>query len=267
MDYETATERWNQGRQYKHVGVKLRSRLYMIFDVKRGCFIIQECWSRYEKVEGDGQQRWVSAPRERWDMRPCAEIHPDKVVITRDFGNSQMKWLFGLSNYKPRTVKYSGREWHYLGRVTYGDLPVELSAGVAQPQPPKVRVVDNEKRKEMNRMIQKIRNLLKVRMKLGAFHNIDMNQINQQMNLKYGSKWRLYHTEEAFLKILYDVREDDIETFYPVLWLADTGYYYSSHYNNTRNWVEDYNRFVNRMREKIRRGMGVVEYVEEAEHE
>lgn len=267
MDYETATERWNRSRQYKHVGVKLRSRLYMIFDVERGCFIVQECWSRHEMVEKDGVKRWVSAPRERWDMRPCAEIHPDKIVITRDFGNSQMQWLFGLSSYKSRTVKYSGREWHCLGQVAYGDLPVELSDGAIRPQPPKVRVVDNEKRKEMNRMIQKIRNLLKVRVKLGAFQNVDMKQVHEQMRLEYGNKWLLYQTNEGFLQILHAVREDDIETFYPILWLADANYYHPSHYNKTRDWVGDYNRFINRIREKLRKGMGVVEYVEETKHD
>lgn len=265
MNYETATERWNRGRQYKHVGVKLRGRLYMVFDEKRGCFIVQECWTRHEMVEENGVKRWVLAPRERWDMRPCAEIHPNKIVVTRDFGNSQMQWLFGLSSYKSRTVKYSGREWYYRGQVAYGDLPIELSAGSIHPQPAKVRVVDNEKRKEMNRMIQKIRNLLKVRTKLGAFQNIDMVQVHRKMELEYGNKWCLYRTHEGFLKILRAVREDDIETFYPILWLADVPLYTRRSQNT--DWVENYNRFINRMRERLRKEMGVVEYVEETQHE
>lgn len=85
------------------------------------------------------------------------------------------------------------------------------------------------------------------------------------MELEYGNKWCLYRTHEGFLKILRAVREDDIETFYPILWLADVPLYTRRSQNT--DWVENYNRFINRMRERLRKEMGVVEYVEETQHE
>lgn len=270
LDYTTAARLYG-GRKDKHVGRKVRNRVYMLYYPKRDCFVLSELWSKYEEVPNPdlpGQTKYQQAPKERWDMRPFAEVYPDRVVITRLMHNIPMSNLFDVKHYAPRTVKTSGRSWVYRGKTIQGDVPmvIDLRAGTLTPMaPPKVRVFDNEKRKEMNRLIQSVRNLIKVRMKLGAFDKLTPVQVDEYMRkASGGNKWQVFNNPAKFLELMQAVDPENFKSFYPLLWLADNNWYYGGRDKNFGHidWVARYNNLVDRMREKMRRELGVVKYVE-----
>ena len=197
-------------------------------------------------------------------------------MITRTLYNPPMYALFRVENFPSRTVKLSGRTWTYKDSTrnrqeVNGDLPIMIKDDkLSSLTPPKVRVTDSEKRNEMNRMIQSIRNLMKVRTKLGAFDKLTPAQVDEYMRqASGGNKWQVFNSPAKFLELMQAVDPESFKSFYPLLWLADKNWYYR---NNNENfgrvdWVARYNNLVDRMREKMRRELGVVEYVEAAVEE
>ena len=65
-------------------------------------------------------------------------------------------------------------------------------------------------------------------------------------------------------ELMQAVDPENFKTFYPLLWLADKNQYCRNDNENFGrvDWVARYNNLVDRMREKMRRELGVVEYVE-----
>lgn len=115
-------------------------------------------------------------------------------------------------------------------------------------------------------MIQSVRNLMKVRAKLGAFDKLTPTQVDEHMRQTHGvNRWQVFDSPAKFLELMRAVDPEDFKSFYPLLWLADKSWwsYRDSNENYGRvDWVARYNNLVNRMREKMRRELGVVEYVE-----
>lgn len=273
LDYANAAQLY-EGRKDKHLGRKVRNHVYMKHDQARDCFILGEVWAKYERVPDPnhpGQVKFQKAPKERWEFHPFAEIHRTHILITRMIRNTPMYALFRVASYASRTVKLSGRTWIYkdstrnLQKIN-GDLPIMIKDDkISSLTPPKVRVMDSEKRNEMNRMIQSIRNLLKVRTKLGAFDKLTPAQVDEYMRQTNGvSKWQVLNNPAKFLELLNAVNPEDFKSFYPLLWLADKNWYYRNNNDNYGHvdWVARYNNLVDRMRENMRRELGVVEYVE-----
>lgn len=275
LDYANAT-RLYEGRKDKHLGRRVRNRVYMKYDPARDCFVVSELWSKLESVpdpDRPGKTKYQQAPKERWDVRPFAEVYRDHIMITRALSNSPMHALFRVESFASRTVKLSGRTWTYKDsaqnrQAVNGDLPIMIKDDkLSSLTPSKVRVMDSEKRNEMNRMIQSIRNLLKVRSKLGAFDKLTPAQVDEYMRRTYGgNKWQVLNSPAKFLELMRAVDPEDLKSFYPLLWLADrvSWYWKSDNNENFRrvDWVARYNNLVNNMREKMRRELGVVEYVE-----
>ena len=273
LDYANAA-RLYEGRKDKHVGRKVRNRVYMKHDPARDCFVVSEIWSKYESVpdpDRPGHTKYQQAPKERWDVRPFAEVYRDRIMITRALSNIPLRALFLVESCASRTIKLSGRTWVYKGSArnrqeVNGDLPIMIKDDkISSLTPPKVRVMDSEKRNEMNRMIQSIRNLMKVRTKLGAFDKLTPTQVDEHMRQTNGvSKWQVFNNPAKFLELLNAVNPEDFKSFYPLLWLADKNWYYRNNNDNYGrvDWVARYNNLVDRMREKMRRELGVVEYVE-----
>lgn len=273
LDYANAT-RMYEGRKDKHIGCKVRNRVYMKLDQSRDCFVLSELWSKHESVpdpDRPGQSKVQQAPKERWDLRPFAEIHRTHILITRAIHNIPMYALFRVESYASRTVKLSGRTWTYKDSARNrqeinGDLPIMIKDDkISSLTPSKVRVMDSEKRNEMNRMIQRVRNLMKVRSKLGAFDKLTPAQVDKYMRQTgVGNKWKVFNSPAKFLELLSAVNPEDFKSFYPLLWLADKNWYYRNNNDNYGrvDWVARYNNLVDRMREKMRRELGVVEYVE-----
>ena len=273
LDYVSATNLY-KGRKCKHVGRKVRSRVYMKHDPERDCFVVSELWSNYESVPDPnrpGHTRYQPAPKERWDLRPFAEVYRDRIMITRTLHNTPMYALFRVESFASRTVKLSGRTWTYKDNARNrqeinGDLPIMIKDDkLSSLAPSKIRVMDSAKRNEMNRMIQSIRNLMKVRTKLGAFDKLTPAQIDKYMRQTHGgSKWQVLNSPAKFLELMQAVDPESLKSFYPLLWLADMNWYYKSDKESYGpvDWVARYNNLVDRMREKMRRELGVVEYVE-----
>ena len=270
LDYVSATHLY-KGHKDKHIGRRVRNRIYMKYDPPRGCFVVSELWSIYEPVpdpDHPGKTEYRQAPKERWDLRPFAEIYPDRVIITRTLHNIPMYALFRVESSAPRTVKKSGRSWRYRGKTIQGDAPIviDIQAGTLTPmEPPKIRVFDGEKRNEMNRMIRSVRNLLEVRSKLGAFDKLTPKQVDEHMRqTNVANKWQVYNDPAKFLELMRAVDPENLKSFYPLLWLADKNWYFRNNHENFGrvDWVARYNNLINNMREKMRRELGVVEYVE-----
>ena len=273
LDYANAT-RMYEGHKDKHIGRKVQNRVYMKLDQSRDCFVLSELWSKHESVpdpDRPGQTEYQQAPKERWDLRPFAEIYRTHILITRALHNIPMYALFRVESFTSRTVKLSGRTWTYKDSARNrqeinGDLPIMIKDDkISSLTPPKVRVMDSEKRNEMNRMIQSIRNLMKVRTKLGAFDKLTPTQVDEYMRqTSGGGKWLVLNDPAKFLELLNAVNPEDFKSFYPLLWLADKNWYYRNNNDNYGrvDWVARYNNLVDRMREKMRRELGVVEYVE-----
>ena len=275
LDYANAA-RLYEGRKDKHIGRKVRNRVYMKLDQSRDCFVVSELWSKYESVpdpDRPGQTKYQRAPKERWDVRPFAEVYRTHILITQALHNTPMYALFRVESFASRTVKLSGRTWTYKDSARNrqeinGDLPIMIKDDkISSLTPPKVRVMDSEKRNEMNRMIQSIRNLMKVRTKLGAFDKLTPAQVDEYMCQTSGwqvSKWQVFNNPAKFLELLNAVNPEDFKSFYPLLWLADKNWYYRNYNENFGrvDWVARYNNLVDRMREKMWRELGVVEYVE-----
>lgn len=273
LDYANAT-RLYEGRKDKHVGRRVRDRVYMKHDPARDCFVVSELWSEYEEVPNPDRPEhpnYQRAPKERWDLRPFAEVYRDRIMITRALSNSPMHALFRVESFASRTVKLSGRTWTYKDsaqnpQTVNGDLPIMIKDDkLSSLTPSKVRVMDSEKRNEMNRMIQSIRNLMKVRTKLGAFDKLMPTEIDKYMRQTVKvNKWQVFNSPAKFLELLNAVNPEDLKSFYPLLWLADRNWYYRNNNDSYGrvDWVARYNNLVDNMREKMRRELGVVEYVE-----
>lgn len=276
LDYANATYLY-EGRKDKHVGRKVHNRMYMKHDPERDCFVVSELGSKYESVpdpDRPGQTKYQQAPKERWRLHPFAEVHRDRIVITRDINNSPMYALFRVESFASHTIKQLGRTWIYKDasgerQKINGETPIMIKDDkLSSLTPPKVRVVDSEKRNEMNRMIRSIRNLLKVRTKLGAFDKITPNEVHEYMRLAAAhNKWQVFNSPATFLGFMQAVDPGDLKSFYPLLWLADRNWYYMNDKTNFGrvDWVARYDNLVARMREKMRRKLGVVEYVEATE--
>ena len=273
LDYTNAALLY-EGRKDKHVGRKVRNRVYMKHDPVRDCFVVSEIWPEYERVpdpDHPGLVKYQKAPKERWKVHPFAEVYRDRIVITRALHNTTMYELFRVLNYASRTVKLSGRTWIYKDSThnfqkINGDPPIMIKDDkISSLTPAKVRVMDSEKRKEMNRMIQSVRNLIKVRTKLGAFDKLTPAQVDEhmwQIGIEYRRK--VLDNPAKFLELLNAVNPEDLKSFYPLLWLADKNWYYRNYTDSYGrvDWVARYNNLVDHMREKMRRELGVVKYVE-----
>lgn len=273
LDYANAA-RLYEGRKNKHLGRKVRTYVYMKYDPARDCFVVSELCPKYENVpdpDHPGLVKYQLAPKECWEVIPFAEVYRDRIVITRVIHNTPMSALFRVWSYASRTVKLSGRTWTYKDSAgnhqeINSDPPIMIKDDkLSSLTPPKTRVMNHEKRKELNRTIQSVRNLLKVRAKLGAFDKLTPEQVVEHMRqANVVTKWQVFDNPAKFLELLNAVNPEDLKSFYPLLWLTDHN---RSYWNRTDSygrvdWVARYNNLIDRMREKMRRELGVVEYVE-----
>lgn len=279
LDYATAA-RLYEGRKDKHIGRKVHNRVYMKHDPTRDCFVVSELWSKYEHVPDPnrpGKTKYQKAPKKRWTLHPIAEVYRDHIVILRALHNTPMYALFRVESFASRTVKLSGCTWVYTdsagrSQKINGDLPIMIKDDTLTPMiPPRVRVFDHKKRNEMNRMIQSIRNMIRVRAKLGAFDKLTPAQISEYIrqtpwDSPWHSKWQVLYSPSRFIALMQAVDPENLKSFYPLLWLmSDDWHYYRNSNENFGyvDWVARYNSLVNRMREKMRRELGVVDYVVE----
>lgn len=267
MNYAQAKD-WYKHRD-PYVGCQLSRYVYFKYDPKEDCFVVKQLMSKYQYVpdpEPDNvENKKYAVHKSLWQFRPFAKIYKDRTEVFFE-APSKCTEAIGLSHFKPGSKKLSGRLWRYHGCPdVQGELPVIIRNGKLTVTPPKVRMTDREKRIEMNRMIQKIRKLLTVRTKIGAFKNVTHEVVKAHAG-KHGiaRRWQIMNNPAEFLKLMNAVDESDITTFYPLLYLAEQVSWYTAHnkINDEGSWVQYFNKLVDSMRERMRTELGVVTYVE-----
>ncbi len=253
-----------QGRKCKVLGRRIRPTAWMRLDEQRNCFVLTEVMQK----RGPG---YKLLPREQWVQKPFAEIYPDRIEILREVHNNYI-WRMGLYHQRSVTNKFAGRSWKYKGEYQgNGETPLTLKNGkISFSKPPAQRVVDNELRKEMNRMITKIRALFKVRSKLGAFETVTFAQLADHAKFKrLPNRYEVLGNGKRFLEILQEVDENDITSFYSLMWLIHPyHYWYGCHLAEhvaPDQLLRLFNLTVNGRREAMRKTLGVVKYAEVAE--
>lgn len=266
LDFKTATNQYSYRDPY--LGVHI-NKSWMRYNPTENCFVLSNPseTTTYVPDPQPGKpdaKHYVRLPKALWMMKPFAKIYPDRIEII-DEVHSRFLDVFNIRRTASRTIKLSGSTYYYKDQVLNGEVPVTLKDGILSAAPVKVRVVESEGRNEMNRMIQKIRRLLKVRTKIGAFASLTPGDLAGKIKSNK-SRWEIYDRPSEFLKLLNAVVEDDINTFYPILWLAHNGYSDSNMpITDADYWVHAYNKLTDRMREKMRVELGIVSYVEPTE--
>lgn len=201
----------------------------------------------------------IKAPKSLWTQEPYAKVYQTHTEIFKHVPEKYLYPFTGITRRKSSSIKTSGNEWdtgHTQGPVV-SDYPVKiLNSGKIIPTAPKVRTFDKAKLAEMNAMIKKIRKSLVVRCRLGAFGNFDRAAIERAIP---ESRWGFYNNASKFLELMNAVDESNIESYYPLLWLASR---YWQAPPSGDGWIPRFDGLVNRMREKMRKELGVVSYVD-----
>lgn len=263
LNYTTA-EILYRGRTCKFLGRRIASGLWMKYDPPRFCFVCSEVWSMFEKVTNPlkGGIEYRKATKDRWDMRPYAEIYADRIVLLREVSNHRLRADFDIVSYTPTSNKNDGREWHLVNETTrtkvVGALPLEINTatGAITVTPPKQRVFDKEKRAEFNRMVKNLRREFRLRYRLGAFRAITVKDLENSMG-KNASRYRIMNTPEEIHGYMVQVTSEDITSFYPLMCMV---YWHTGYRFDQLNFPDAFEKLLAAKREGIYRTIGVVQY-------
>lgn len=256
------------GRKNKYVGKKIRNNIYMTHDANDGCYVLSQPANRWEHTQDPVTKRWVRPKPNAWKMIEYVRIYPTHIIFVRAMNNQAMHKLWGISCGASGSVKQIGRKWCLGNQRLIGELPILLKDGkLSSLVPPKVRIFDETKRKEMLARIKDIREQLIVREKLGTFDNLTHSMLHDYAQSvapkgKVISAWQVLNNPAEFLKYLRAVDPEKFESYYPILWLAH--YVSRQGYRSEHTWIDSYDALIRRMKEKMRRELGVVSYVEAA---
>lgn len=191
---------------------------------------------KVDKTAGRKQALWV--------FTECVVIHINKFVIKELFSPYTMEKCFGLrwissGRYAPPDNKY----WNWGVHKAQGALPLTLSEiGIVVSPKTLKRKLDPTKRKELNDLVAHVRNILRPRIKLGAFDSV-----------KTGP-WATL-TPEEIIETLRAVDPSDIKTMYPVLRHA-----YAYCYGKRDDLLGAFNRMIEGYKERLRKHLNIVSY-------
>lgn len=139
-----------------------------------------------------------------------------------------------------------------FGNVT-GAFPIFISNSGIRVSPEGIRTIDNEKRLQFNRKLKAIRNVFRVRAKLGVFNHFTKKHIEEYVRHK---------NFRDVLSIIDHIDVENLDTFLP---LFNEMFHYR--YNIGRlsiadmDLVHEFNLYINRTRETAKRALGVVTFV------
>lgn len=272
LDY-TQAQNICEGRLNKYIGRRIATDTWMKYDPERDCYVCSYVHRKHkvdEKASAElGYTQYRMVGKDEWDMRPYAEIFPDRIVLLREFSNYRLSRDFKLYSYQPTSNATDGMEWHYGRRSSgvskaIGSLPVTINLVTEEviPTSPRVRTFNKEKQKELNALIARIRRELKVRYKLGAFNSIPMDELINSVTKVVGdhvSQYRVMSSPEHLYQILCMVTADDIKSFYPLICMLR---WYRGIYNSNSfpDLPKIFEQFINSRKEGIRLATGVVYY-------
>ncbi len=169
----------------------------------------------------------------------------------------------GITVQSARTKAHNGVEFHWISgnrvtgfkRVTtVGAFPIQVVGGQLIVSKPGVRTIDEEKRRAFNAKLREIRNVFRIRAKLGVFDNFHIQAVRK----KY------YKDNASFVKLLMDVDVSNLDTFEPILG-AMFQYFWPHNSVTISDTKEDllkrFDLTVDRFRESCKRELDVVTYV------
>lgn len=263
LNYTTA-EILYKGRKCKILGRRIATGYWMKYDPPRFCFVCSELWSRYERIPNPltGGTMYRLAPKDKWEMRPYAEIYADRIVLLREVPNHRLRADFGLVSYTPTSNKRDGRVWYFTdGKVhmkVEGALPIEINTNTVSvsASPSRERVLDSEKRTEFNRMVKNLRRELRLRYRLGAFRSVTVKDLEDSMG-KGANRYHIMNTPEAIYARMAQVTPEDITSFYPLMCII---YWYSHYRLDLVVFPDHFEKLLTTKREGIYRAMGIVKY-------
>lgn len=254
------------GRKNKYVGKKIHNNTYMTHDADDDCYVLSQPANRWNHTQDPVTKRWIRPKPKDWKMVEYVRIYPTHIVFIRAMNNQAMYKLWGVRCISSGSVKQIGHKWSFGKQRLIGELPILLKDGeLSSLVPPKVRTFDETKRKEMLARIKDIREQLIVRHKLGVFEDITSSMLHEyaQSVAPKGeviSAWQVLNNPAEFLKYLRAVDPEKFETYYPILWLCQ--YINRQSFREKATRVDQYDALIRRMKEKMRRELGVVSYVE-----
>lgn len=265
-DYTQASQMYETLRKDPHIGCRIMPDVYMKLDQARDCFVVSDILSRHEMTLDPDyltRERWIKAPKERWRMRPFAEIYRAHVIITWAVRPSLLFKLFGIKHRRPRSNKLLGHLWIYNDEQITSEVPIKIDENrICILTPPKVRNINQERQKEVRRMLRIIRESFIVRVKLGAFNGLSSKQLEADMYRIFGlRRWQLSTSAHNIVKILENTNPEDITSFYPLLWLLDKNWSLKDF--SRIDWVSRYDNYIVQRREWLYRELGVVTYTVE----
>ena len=259
FDYREAAKKY-VGHVDPNVGRFVSYNIYEKYDAVNDCFYMYLVTSR------------GTSGKSSWNLELFATIYRDRIVcenITFTGGQEPLN-MFHITRYDHKWGEYEGTTWRWTGGTKMLEFkgfgratlwPVQQV--ITTESPTKVRTFDNDKRNALNREIQRVRRLVAIRHKLGAFDNITWAQLeaatpdlNNEVDSADVYKWiEAAHGED--LNLLLQLLA------HSALGRVDWKYRY-----NQRNvpmgkqpWTEMFNKFTDSHREGMRLHVGAVYYI------
>lgn len=234
---------------------------------KRQPHWIQKPDGRWHR-DDDNKQSWITPPF--LDVPPTGPCTFSCVPMDSSVA-SFMRRKFDLCIWRPRSVTHVGyKYWFYHSDHNYKDAvqtdaPVLLDferRTITLTAPVKVRVFDKNKQKELNRLVKHVRDAVKVRIKLGAFDDLD----HIQLDSKFQDSERPAF-DHSPLEAMQKVNGEDLQSFYDLIALM-----FAQHYGmrwlfrrqerfTPEKFMEYFEKWVRSQKERMRKEADVVEYV------
>jgi len=180
LDYNTA-QRWVTPRSDKHAGAALGQRAYLKYDKTTDTFIVQHpVWSStysQEPIDEQGHTNYKKAPKKNWAFTPCATLFRDGSVeiFSATLSAHFLYKHWGVRLQRIKSAKEQGFK-AYIGKsegepigVLGAKFRISPDRKIVRLTPPKKRVVDEAKRKEIRTEIKRALRIITVREKLGAY--------------------------------------------------------------------------------------------------
>lgn len=291
--YAEASKQYAAGRKYVPIGTEVTNNVWLTYDQPNDCYVLSYVQSRYYEVVVDGQKRWAkasTAERDKYTMHEIARVYPTHTRLLADVSNTARNFFsdkFNCTFRKVKSIKIKGYDWTFFPAKTpyydryhgNGEVIHSRSGVLIFPdgtcralEAPLVRVHDAERRRVLNNRIKAVRRMLSLRIKLGAFSNVDWNSLDQDLRAKYSDYyWPRQITApdpELVNGMLMSVDPENRDTMLPLLWLArhhDSGWYGSTDWTTTwtdTQWLTAFNNMLDACREGLRRANQTVSYVE-----
>lgn len=185
-------------------------------------------------------------------------IEPELFRITRhgEYKVCNAVYAYELGFRISRTNRRQSDGCHFwafgIDAIT-GAFPIFISNKGIRVSPEGVRTIDNEKRLEFNRKLKAIRNIFRVRAKLGAFNHFTRRNIEEYVQKR---------TFKDVLGIIDHIDVENLDTFLPLFnEMFRHRYDFSRLSIADMDLVHEFNLYINRTREAAKQALGVVTFV------